>query len=489
MGIQALLIDKSEIIGKMLSHCLHHYLVKVSRFDSWEEGKAKFSNSLPDIVFVDWEIGKGALAFSLKEMLPSSPVVPLFRPSGAASSTSSPPPSESFPYQLTKPLNPQAVRDTVSALVPKLKEFKIHSFLKFPKTLSPDLQEAGHHPTAPKALQPDGASSPLVSPPIVSPVISSKVPPTTGPPVVSPTVPPMKEIEEKIAQPADHFIPSSGKISIPVDVKKSALESPSAKESLTTRAKKAEKITEDQTGDIKTGDIKTRDIKTGDTKTEETKTGIIKTATKSEGALPKETVLPEAATPSSVQAPLKPPVQAPVQAPPSHPSPHPSSHPSSHPLPGNKGAEDNSLENNTASGESSYGIAVQKEDLDIDENTQNDLAPLPIKSSSAGMDRVAESQMELSERDILRVINKYKDTLEFQNLMEEALKEHTSTVVQKVLQAEASGDILQRSLKGFKGTEEFKKLVEGQIKDFIKTSLPLVVKETVEQEIKKIIGD
>ena len=135
-------------------------------------------------------------------------------------------------------------------------------------------------------------------------------------------------------------------------------------------------------------------------------------------------------------------------------------------------------------------IKMDKENLNIDEDTQNDLAPMAIKSSAPEQRGSETSQIfELSDKDILRVLNKYKDTFEFQKLMEKALSGYAKETVANILQGNKMTDLLQQPLTEFKESKKFQELVERQIIQYVKKQLPLLIKEIVEREIKKIIGD
>ena len=133
---------------------------------------------------------------------------------------------------------------------------------------------------------------------------------------------------------------------------------------------------------------------------------------------------------------------------------------------------------------------MDKDNINIDENTQNDLAPMAIKSSvSQRDDSEPPSNIELSEKDILRVLNKYKDTLEFQEIVENVLSEYAKTTVTNILQENKVTDLLKQPLTEFKESQKFKELVEQQIIGYVQKHLPLLIKDIVEQEIKKIIGN
>ena len=134
---------------------------------------------------------------------------------------------------------------------------------------------------------------------------------------------------------------------------------------------------------------------------------------------------------------------------------------------------------------------IKKEDIDIDENTQNDLAPMAIKSSPSIQENFIDQQnFELSEKNILKVLNKYKDTLEFQNSIEKFLSGYAKETALKVLKEDKiTKDTLQQSLENFKNSQKFKQLIEEQIGEYVKRHLPLIIKDIVKQKIDKIIGE
>ena len=128
-----------------------------------------------------------------------------------------------------------------------------------------------------------------------------------------------------------------------------------------------------------------------------------------------------------------------------------------------------------------------KDDINIDEDTQNDLAPMAIKSSVSPTKKPEESS--LTKQDLFHVFNKYKDSLEFQKLMEKVLSEHVQATVAEVLRKDSVKDILQKPLEDFKESDHFKQLVEKEISQYLQKQLPLVIKKIVENEIRKIVGD
>jgi len=148
MKIQVGLLDESEIIKKMLSHCLHYFVVNIHSFKTWDECLLYTNNEKLSILFVDWDMlsGKNRLIDLVRENLSSIPAVLMYRQD--SSDEISQKDSEFAPHRLTKPLNPKQVREIFSKLVPQINESSIHSFLRFPKDLSPpaDQTSSGQDP-------------------------------------------------------------------------------------------------------------------------------------------------------------------------------------------------------------------------------------------------------------------------------------------------------------------------------------------------------
>ena len=130
---------------------------------------------------------------------------------------------------------------------------------------------------------------------------------------------------------------------------------------------------------------------------------------------------------------------------------------------------------------------INKEDIKLDEDTQNDLAPMAIKSSVAEEEKIG--QKAFNEQDLLQFFDKYKDSLEFQKLMEKSLAGYARETVANVLKGDSVKSVLKESLEAFKKSERFRQLVEKEVSQYIQKQLPLVIKSVVELEIKKIIGD
>jgi len=394
MSLYAALIDRSEIVQKMLSHCLHYFPVEVLRFDSLEASQSHFSEKKPDIVFIDWEIKKGdtAAVYSAIEEMKPVPVVMLCRagPNVSVDSIS----SSQIPHKIKKPLDPKTVRDILVKLVPQVAEFKIHSFLKFPKNKE------------------EKEKSSIVS----------------G----------LKDTQ----QAAD---PSEKNFQIPVQSPQKSILSDAAKE-------KAQSFLKQTFSGIPTLKDKTEAQRSHFITSP--KASVQSSLNQKQNLTQKQKITEKAAEFEQKKSSPKPP-----------------------PL---------IRKENTVTGE----MQINKENINIDENTQNAFAPMAIKSSVSPMEQTPISaNAPLNEKDILRVLKKYRDSLEFQELMERVLSEYAKKTVASILQEDKVTDLLRQPLTEFKESQQFRRLVEQQVIQYVQKQLPLVIKEIVEQEIKKIIGD
>ena len=131
------LLDTSTIIEKMLSHCLHYYVVEMHAFKNWDECLLYTNNESLNILFVDWDMfhGQTRLIDLTREQLSSIPSVLMIRQE-AESELAQRDPSQAIPHQIKKPLNPKKVRTIFSNLIPQVTENSIQSFLQHPKSSS-----------------------------------------------------------------------------------------------------------------------------------------------------------------------------------------------------------------------------------------------------------------------------------------------------------------------------------------------------------------
>ena len=486
MSISVVLIDKSEIVEKMLSHCLYYFSAKVSRIENWDENKEKIKEIKPDILFVEWELKnkEKALAFSIEKEMNPTPVVILYRASsGPEINTLTP---DQLPHRLIKPFDPKILREKFTRLVPQIKDSKIHPFLKFPKgqayekeisskdsikvPLSSQKTEA-NPPLHSPSIQKTETKPPLHSPSIQktetkSPLRSPSIQKTeTKPPLRSPSIQ-KTETKSPLRSPSiqkTETNPLLRSSSIQKTETKSPLYNPSIQKTETKSPLHSPSIQKTETNPL----LRSSSIQ---------KTTPVKQTESIDASLPSINSMLKESTPtknSNTTEQLKDKLSAPAQkeAP-------------------QKTEEITKTQDTQTAKKQLKPEKEETKEFNIDENTQNDLAPMAMKSSAQERESSLKSEnIELNEKDILKVLNKYKDTLEFQQLMEKALNEHVTETVTKILQNDNLEAVMEKSLTAFKESKSFKSFVELEIKKYLKKQLPLTIKTVVEEEIKKIIGD
>ena len=131
------------------------------------------------------------------------------------------------------------------------------------------------------------------------------------------------------------------------------------------------------------------------------------------------------------------------------------------------------------------GQKLDKNNLRLNEDTKNELAPMAIKSS---FDTKSKKNLFESEEQILDFFKKYKDSLNFQQVLEKVLKEEFQNVVENLLKGAEVNKLLKEPLQDFKESHQFKELVEKEISSYVKKELPFIIKSLLEEEIKKIIA-
>ena len=402
MNIHVALIDKSEIVKKMLSHCLYYFAPEVSRFDNLEDCLSHYSDKKPDIVFVDWGIKKGEklLISSVIKEFKETPIVLIYQTDHHIQVNQIP--KEEIKYRIAKPLVPEAIRNLFIELVPKAKESKIHAFLKFPqsnvdyKDLSLDSVEVSS-PDSMKLSPPDSVK---LSPPDsvkLSPPDSVKLSP-----------------------------PDSVKLSPPDSVKLSPPDS------------------------IKMSPVNLEKIVIMDP---------FKTSPedflKASSANPLKTSLEDKTLEKKEEISIQ----------------------------NKKTSIKPDLESNR-SGLESLKKGFNKAEVKIDDNTHSDFAPTTMESAHF----VKEGDLQLlNEADILKILNTYKDTIEFQKIMENVVSEYAKEIVIKLLQGDKIIKILKQPLAQFTEGQKFKELVEKYIYQDVKKQLPLTIKKIVQEEIQKIL--
>ena len=129
MSLNIALIDKSEVIKKMIAHSLHYYSAEVHRFETLDDFQLKKNHIKPDVLIIDWELKKGdsePLAVSAKKDISDIPIIAIYRDEQDKD-------VKQFPHTVKKPIDPSLLRKVVSGIVHKAKDSKIHEFLKYPE--------------------------------------------------------------------------------------------------------------------------------------------------------------------------------------------------------------------------------------------------------------------------------------------------------------------------------------------------------------------
>ena len=544
MGICAALIDRSDIVQKMLSHCLYYFAVEVLRFDSFEESRPNLFDKKPDIIFVDWSLKNGdkAVVYSVIEEMKQTPVVLLYRSADIDQVKAIS--DDEIPLRIKKPLNPKTVRDILMELVPKAKESRIHPFLKFPKTEKKmeDISESYTNQNIESRI----------AVPKSSPVEQDKLQVTTHGPLDNRNKEQIQTPAEQLASKQTKTTEELSKIIVvpnkpsPVDQNKlqvETLQSPLSEKEQTQVLSKQPSLKETKTAEelskiivvpksspVDQDKLQVETLQSPLSEKEQTQVlskqpSLKETETAGEPqksiAVPKSSpVDQDKLQVETLKSPLseKEQTQALSKQPSLKETKTAGEPQKSIVVPKSSSIEESSQKDSQKKFKSdedktinqalieekektfstilsekhtSPRRKVKKEDINIDENTQNDLAPLAIKPpASPTQGELSENQsFELSEKDILRVLNKYKDTLEFQELIEKILIEYAKKTVTHILKNDKVTDLLQQPLNDFKESKKFRELVEQQIIQYVNRQLPLLIKDIVEQEIKKILGD
>ena len=385
MKIQVGLLDESEIIKKMLSHCLHYFVINLHAFKTWDECLLHTHNQNLNILFIDWDMshGSGRLIDLAQQNLHSIPTVLMHRQESEEELSSRDP--TLTPHRIKKPLNPKIVREVFSKIVPQVQKDSIHSFLQYPKAPLEKNAAQENKNQAPSRIQTLSAPTSLNS---------------------NQMTPIQNDSNLTLHQTSSGF-----------------------KSNLTLSPQKKPSV---QTSPGKT------------TQKQDASLGVQTQETLKKNYLHQTT-------------------PAPIQK----------SDPSASPV--------------------SYQTKkIDKSNLVLDEDTQNDLAPMAIKSPAAKKE-LSSMNLQGLEDQILEVLKKYKDSLEFTKMMEKVLSDHAKETVQNVLEPDQTKSIIKESLQDFQAGEKFKKQVDeeiqSQIKAYLKEELPLKMRSVIQEEIKKILSN
>ena len=478
MGINVALFSKSEIIKKMLSHSLHYYVGEVSRFDKFEDLKAQ--SAAPDIIFIDWDL-KGeaeALAHSAQKEMAEVPLVALCRREELKNGAPR--------HRLQKPLEASALRAMAAELVPKAGKSKIHPFLKFPKN------EGARAPGKPLGQPakagpfPAAETNSSAAPPAETFSMSAPAEGDESLIIKAEDGPPIEAMEGQNPQagpPEDGFdmgAPAAGD------------------ESLIVKAEDGPPIEAMEGQNPQAGPP-------------EDGFDMGAPAAGDETLIVKAEDGPPIEAPGSQESPSAPSGAA---GPPKEDSSNIKAPAGEGKSPGAR-AEAKAASEKAAgmpAGKSAQAAALNKEDINLDENTQNDFAPMAIKSPSEAKEGgpfdegIEEPAARISDQDIARVLKDYKDTLKFETLMEKSLDRYGRDMVQKIL-ARDNQDLMRAALSEFQETEAFKKMLlqtlqeyasgrsvfreafEKTLRDFAERQLPVLAKEIVEREIQKLLKE
>ncbi len=396
MSLNVALIDKSEIIKKMLSHCLYYYSAEIHRFETLDDLKSQSKHLKPDIIFIDWDLKKGDehLAISAKKEIKNVPLVAIYRDGSDEKITS-------FTNRIKKPLDANLLRKMVADLIPKIGQSKIHSFLKFPKNQD-KIKEQEESKT--------------------KEVLGVKKEPSE------------KTLEESVINFDLMDLESSEETKTDIHLDKIS-------------------TTQNDATDTKKADLNLIDgINDDSIKNNQDKTTFKSTKkNSSETTFKKE-------KPKIKKKPL-----------------------------------------------------FNKDRIKLDETTFNDFAPMAVKSSD---EERTDSQISMENKNtikikdemILKALEEYKNTLQFEKLMELSLKNYAKNLSVKIIEKD-QGEILKKSLSDFKKEDGFKQLILKTLQEYIKENsefrslfqkelqkfiikeLPRLAKKVIEKEIKKILEE
>ena len=463
MALNVALIDKSEITKKMISHCLHYYAAQVQRFENLEDMQSRFHRTKPDIVFIDWDLKKDEkpLALSLGGEDPSTPFIVLHRDT----------PSEDLNKmhnRIKKPIDANRLREMVVKLVPKTNELKIHKFLKYPTKESYFAGNGGDSAVdnGEEAFDlPDAESG--------DPMNFSAKPAEVRAKSTANQVDPPSQLkgDSAVDKGEETFDLPDAESGDPMDFSakpaevraKSTANQVDPSPAQPKGKNPALSVKQDNTAfnlpDIEDDQQEYRIEKTGQTALPESEekaalSGELKTDTATEKRAEKE-MRPQPPTPEEPQP---------------------------------------------ESREDEAPRFLDKEGIDLDENTANDFAPAALSNRAVDMDGTQNREL------LLKVLEDYKDTLEFENIIEKVLKEYGEKMVRRIVERDGQDTIhkaftayrdtpkFQTDLKGFfkdwlENSPDMRKHIESAFAGFMEKSLPLLAREIIEREIQKLLKE
>ena len=614
MGLNIALIDKSEIIKKMLSHSLHYFGADVHRF---EDLRALPKEDVFDLVFIDWDLKMGTqpLALMARERITHTPIVILHRNSKDTQ-------LEDF-HQLKKPIDANLTRKLTAQLVPKVNQLKIHDFLQYPTSkpfvdeyqqgnvvldlpnMSEDEKEliqpqssAPVQEPAPLSYQKEGEISldlpdmsedekeliqPQSSAPVQEPAplsyhqeggISLDLPdmpedekeliqPQSSAPVQEPAplsyqkegeisldLPDMSEGEKELIQPqssapvqepAPLSYQKEGEISLDLpDMSEGEKELTQPQPPVVANKTVAEFSKQSQSESLQTRTLTDVSI-AANQPTEESKAVAFDFSEdmSDEEAISKQPVSLSSKRSTSDFPEEKKQFQYDKQA---------AEHLTGSTTILERKDRDSRLtdfegvfdENESTSLQTPKAPFFEKDNLNLDENTQNDLGPAALVNNLADQERLDKASLEVNldkykkskdfkeliqgivkesshqiikeaivknhQEFIEQILKEYAQTLEFEQILSEILTEYGEEVIRELFMKDSEG-IIERSITTYADSSHFKNLMENTLKAFIQESLliktqvkdifsnllkkeaPLMAKNLIETEIKNLLDE
>ena len=183
---------------------------------------------------------------------------------------------------------------------------------------------------------------------------------------------------------------------------------------------------------------------------------------------------------------------------------------------------------------------LERDNLNLDENTQNDLGPAALVNNLAEQELLDKSSLEVNldkykksqgfkdliqgivkesshqiikeaivknhQEFIEQILKEYSQTLEFEQILSEILTEYGEEVIRELFMKDSKG-IIERSITAYADSSHFKNLMENTLKVFVQESLliktqvkdifsnllkkeaPLMAKNLIEAEIKNLLDE
>ena len=160
-------------------------------------------------------------------------------------------------------------------------------------------------------------------------------------------------------------------------------------------------------------------------------------------------------------------------------------------------AEESETPEKTLNIKNQFQPLISKDEIDFDPDTENDFAPTALQDSS-------DKKYPMNKELIKEVLEEYKETLEFENIISSVLEKHGEVMVKKII-SDKGKSFIEQSFRSYKQAPEFKAHLkeifkeylkeESDIKDqvsqtlqsFIETKLPGLAKRVIEDEVQKLL--